>query len=174
MPSPLLTTVPCAPWVTPVTDRRALEAVVGQHVGGDRRVLVGRGAVVDDVGHRIDRHVDRRRLGHAARGHRVGVAVGAVEVGVRRVGDRAVAIVDDRAVRALGDAASPTGEPSKLSLASTLRGDRRVLVGRRACRPRCPPPRSTVTLTVAVSVTPPESPCRCSCRCRCSRRSACR
>ena len=45
--------------------RRALERVVRQHLDVDRRVLVGGGGVVGDVGDRIDRHVDGRGLGHA-------------------------------------------------------------------------------------------------------------
>ena len=92
-------------------DRRALEVVVGQHVGGDRGVLGRRVAVGDDVVDRGDGDVDRGGLGDAARGDRVGEAVGAVEVGVGRVGDGAVAIVDDRAVGALGDAGHDRRRP---------------------------------------------------------------
>ena len=75
------------------------------------RVLGGGVAVGGDVVDRGDGDVDRGGLGDAARGDRVGVAVGAVEVGVRRVGDGAVAIGDDRAVGALGDAGDDRRRP---------------------------------------------------------------
>src|SRR6185295_19018726 len=81
--------------------------VVGRHVGGDGRVLVGRGAVgrrhgiIVDTGDG-DAHRGRSR-GAVAVGDGVGVAVAAEVVGGRRVGHRAVAVVDDRAVGALGD-----------------------------------------------------------------------
>ena len=52
-----------------------------------------------------DRDVDRRRVGSAvAVGDRVGEAVRAVEVGGRRVGERAVAVVHHRAVGRLREA----------------------------------------------------------------------
>ena len=98
VPLSLTATVPLAPLVVPVIAGGALERVVRQHQDVDRRVLVGGGRVVGDVGDRIDRDVDGRGLGHAARGHRVGEAVGAVEVGVGRVDDEVVGRVAGRAV----------------------------------------------------------------------------
>src|SRR4029079_6871131 len=90
-------------------NRRALEAVVGEDVRRDGRIFIRGVAVVGDVRHRVDRDVDRGGLGHSARGHGVGVAVGTVVIGVRRVGDGAVVVVDDRAVRALGDSSDDRG-----------------------------------------------------------------
>ena len=93
-------------------------------------------------------------LGDAARGHRVGVAVGAVEVGVGRVGDGAVAVVDDRAVGALGHAGHDR-RALEVSLASTLvvTAVSSAVVSLSAAMSAT---AVTVTVTVAVSVTPPE------------------
>ena len=98
MPLSLTVTVPLAPLVVAGDRRRALERVVRQDLDVDRRVLVGGRGVVGDVGDRSDRHVDGRGLGDAARGHRVGEAVGAVEVGVGRVDDEIVGRIAGRAV----------------------------------------------------------------------------
>ena len=107
-----------------------------------------------DVRDRVDRDVDRRGLGHAARGHRVGVAVGAVVVGVRRVGDGAVAVVDDRAVAPWVTPVT-IGVPSNVSLASTLvvTAVSSLVV---ALSSAMSATAVIVTLTVAVSVTPPD------------------
>ena len=60
----------------------ALERVVGQHQDVDGRVLVGGGAVVGDVGDRVTVTLTVAVSVDAARGHRVGEGVGAVEVAV--------------------------------------------------------------------------------------------
>src|SRR6185295_12207505 len=77
-------------------------AVVRRHAGGDGGILVGGRAVVGrgQVGDRVDRDVDglARALARGRIGDRVGEAIGAVEIGVRRVGVGAVAVVEDGAV----------------------------------------------------------------------------
>ena len=116
----VVTTEPLAPWVTAGHDRRRPRVVVGQHVGGDRGVLGGGVAVGGDVVDRVTVTVTVAVSVTPPRGDRVGEAVGAVEVGVGRVGDGAVAVVDDRAVGALGHAGRRPARPSNVSLASTL------------------------------------------------------
>ena len=76
--------------------------VVCGDIIAQRRILGSGEAVGDAVIYRSDRHIDRRGLGDPARGHGIGVAVGAIEVGVRRVGHRAVGLDGHRAVGALG------------------------------------------------------------------------
>src|SRR5690606_24863022 len=79
---------------------------VGAVVERDGPVALGpghrvacRGGRFRRVVDRVDRHRDRRGLGHAARGgHRVGEAVAAVEVRVGSVGDEVVGRVAGRAV----------------------------------------------------------------------------
>ena len=82
---------------------RGAVGVVGRHIVAERRVFVRREAIGHAVIHRVDRHVHRGGLGHATRGHRIGVAVAAMEVVVWRIGHRAVGINGDIAIRSLGD-----------------------------------------------------------------------
>ena len=98
-----------------------------------------RGVFVDRVGvglrHRgvidwIDGDIDRRGLGNTSRaGDGVGVGIRTVVIGVRCVGQRAVAIVDHRAVRALGDGSDERGA-LKAVVHQNTGGNRRVFVGR--------------------------------------------
>src|SRR6185436_10700148 len=79
----------------------------------------GRGAVIGDVRDGIDGDVDGRGLGHTTRGHSVRVTVGTVVVGIRRVGDGSVTIVDDAAMRTLSHA----GDDSSGVLERVVRED---------------------------------------------------
>ena len=112
-------------------------AVVGEQAGGaddQGRVLVGRRAVVRRHGgvvDRVDGHGDAGGGGAAiAVGDGVGEAVGAVEVGVRGIGEGAVAVVHHGAVGALGD----RGHDQRIAVGIAVVGqdcdrDRSVLVG---------------------------------------------
>ena len=91
-----------------------------------RGVLGGGVAVGGDVGDRGHGDGDRGGLGAVVVGHRVGEAVGAVEVGVRRVGAGAVAVDDDRAVGALGDAGHDRRRPRRRVVGQHVGGDRPV------------------------------------------------
>ena len=99
--------------------------IVGQHVDRDRRVLVARTGIVRRnrrVVHRVDREGHRRRRGLAiAVRHRVGHGIRAREVRVRRVGQRAVAIVEHAAVRGRADGYDP--KRNRLEEVKTFRGD---------------------------------------------------
>ena len=82
--------------------------IVGQGIDNHRGILIQGGHVGNRNRHvvaRVDGQVDRRRIGGAVGiDDGVGEAVGAVEVGVRRIGYRAVAVDGDRTVLRLGDA----------------------------------------------------------------------
>ena len=153
MPSPLSTTVPLAGCVklaiesvsrsTSVSLASSAAAVITSGVSSlVETAVVGRhGSVVD----RRDRDVDGGGVGAAvAVGDRVGEAVRAVEVGGRRVGERAVAVVHHRAVGRLGEAVDRKRIQVDVRIVGQQRGggdhQRRVFVGRRRCR-RWPPGR---------------------------------
>ena len=139
--------------VAGVPEQRGVEriavgvAVVGQHVEGGRAALAGgvhvgdrRDGVIDRVRGVVDRgHRDADRRGGAtplAVGEAVGEAVGAVEVGVRRIGEGAVGIGDNGAIGGPGRDRGAEGiAVGVLVVGQHVDGNRRILVGGRRIVP---------------------------------------
>ena len=113
--------------------------VIGQHRydrrridgGEDGIVLRHRGLVLRVVVDRVNRDLDGGAVGPAvAVADGIGEGIGAVEIGIRRIGEGAVAVVHHRAVGALGDARDAQGVAVGIAVIGQHRNiDGVVLVG---------------------------------------------